>query len=259
MSQLEVHQFPYEFYDNYGVLIHSPVTGETACIDAGVSETYLEALDEKEWTLTHILVTHHHRDHITGLEALKASTGAQVIGPDYVCNVPIPAIDTRVRDGDTFTFAGHDVSVIHTPGHTQDIVNYHFEDQKMVFVGDTLFAMGCGKVFFGSAEMVYQSLQKFVSLIPEDTLIYCSHEYAQENGQYAMQVDPNNEALIARLKEVDVLREKDIPTVPFTLATELATNPFLRPHDVGIRRQLQMESATDEEVFVEIRRLRDID
>ena len=257
MSKLEIYQFPYEWDDNYGVLLHSPETGETACIDAGVAKTYQAALDEKGWDLTHILVTHHHRDHVTGLVELKEATNSKVIGPDYIGKGNIPAIDQRVRDGDTFTFAGQTVRVIYVPGHTMDLVSYYFEEQGAVFVGDTLFAMGCGKAFEGTAEMVWESLQKLMAL-PEDTIIYCSHEYTQENAQFAITVDPTNKALQERIEEVDRLRAADIPTVPFTLATELATNPFLRPNDKAMRKHLQMEDATDEEVFVEVRRLRDV-
>ena len=257
MSKFEVHQFPYVFDDNYGALIHCPETGETACIDAGVTDTYQAALDEKGWDLTHILVTHHHRDHVSGLVELKENNQCKVIGPDYVGKGKIPAIDQRMRDGDTFTFGGQQVRVIHVPGHTMDLVMYYFEEQGRIFVGDTLFAMGCGKAFEGTAAMIWQSLQKLIAL-PEDTIIHCSHEYTQENGQFAITVDPNNEALKARLVEVDELRAKGLPTVPFTLATELATNPFLRPHDKAMRQHLSMESATDEEVFVEVRRLRDV-
>ena len=257
MSKLEVHQFPYVFDDNYGALIHCPETGETACIDAGVAKTYQEALDEKGWNLTHILVTHHHRDHVTGLVELKENTGSKVIGPDYVGKGHIPAIDQRVRDGDTFTFAGQQVRVIHVPGHTMDLVMYYFEEQGTIFVGDTVFAMGCGKAFENTEKMVWQSLQKLLAL-PDETIIHCSHEYTQENSRFAIKVDPDNEVLQARIVEVDRLRAAGTPTVPFTLAVEKQTNPFLRPNDKKMRKHLGMENATDEDVFVELRRLRDL-
>ncbi|RVU85782.1 hydroxyacylglutathione hydrolase [Leucothrix sargassi] len=257
MSQLEIFQFPYVFDDNYGVLLHSPETGETACIDAGVAETYQEALDAKGWDLTHILVTHHHRDHVSGLVELKENNNCKVIGPDYVGNGKIPAIDQRVRDGETFTFAGQTVRVIHTPGHTMDLVTYYFEEQGIIFVGDALFAMGCGKAFEGTPQMIFKSLQKIASLPPE-TLIFCSHEYTQENSRFALSVDPTNEALKARIALVDQMREEDQPTVPFTLETELATNPFLRTQDEVMRKHLGMEGASDEAIFVEVRRLRDL-
>lgn len=252
MSTLEIHQFPFTWDDNYGVLIHSPETGETACIDCGVAEAYQEALDEKGWNLTHLFITHHHADHTSGVLALKAATNCQVIGPDYVGGSPIQGIDQRVKDGDTFQFAGHEVQVIYTPGHTMDLINYHFPADKLIFVGDTLFAMGCGKHFEGTPQMIWESLKKLHAL-PSDTLIYCSHEYTQENAGFAIQIDPDNEALKARIKEIDRLRADDLPTVPFTLATELATNPFLRANDPGIRQQLGMEDAPEVDVFTEIR------
>jgi len=232
MSKLEFFQFPYVFDDNYGVLIHSPDTGETACIDCGVAETYQQALDEKGWKLSQIFVTHHHRDHTSGVLALKG-----------------------VKDGDVFQFAGHDVHVLYTPGHTMDLINYYIPSCGVIFVGDTLFAMGCGKAFEGTAPMIWESLKKLHALPPE-TMVYCSHEYTQENAGFAVTVDPDNEALKARVQEVDRLRAQDIPTVPFSLATELATNPFLRANDPGIRKHLGMEDAPEVDVFSKIRELR---
>lgn len=255
MSQLAFYQFPYDWDDNYGVLIHSPETGETACIDGGIAETYQQALDEKGWSLTHILVTHHHADHTSGVMALKEANKATVIGPDYVGGRPIEGIDHKVRDGDRIRFAGVDIEVIHTPGHTMDLINYYIPSEGVIFVGDTLFAMGCGKAFEGTPEMIWESLKKLHALPPE-TLIYCSHEYTQENAAFAIQIDPDNEALKARIKAVDALRAKDMPTVPFTLATELATNPFMRANDAGIRKQLGMKNAPEVEVFTEIRHRR---
>ncbi|PID45780.1 MAG: hydroxyacylglutathione hydrolase [Proteobacteria bacterium] len=256
MSQLVFFQFPYDWYDNYGVLIHSPETGETACVDAGIAETYQQALDEKGWHLTHILITHHHADHTSGLLELKTHYDAHVIGPSYVGAQPIKGIDQAVSDGDCFEFAGVTIQVIHTPGHTMDLLNYYIPSEGVIFVGDTLFGLGCGKAFEGTAEMIWESLKKLRALPPE-TMIYCSHEYTQENMAFALQIDPENTALQARKAEVDRLRANDLPTVPFTLATELATNPFLRADDPAIRKQLGMENAPEVEVFAEIRRRRD--
>lgn len=255
MNQLEFFQFPYDWDDNYGVLIHSPETGETACVDGGVAETYQKALDEKGWTLTHIFVTHYHADHTTGVVALKEHNNATVIGPAYVGGSAIKGIDHRVKDGDTFSFAGLEIQVIYTPGHTMDLINYYIPSEGVIFVGDTLFALGCGKAFEGTPEMIWESLKKIHALPPE-TLIYCSHEYTQENAAFAIQIDPDNKALKSRIQEIDRLRAQDIPTVPFTLATELATNPFLRANDANIRKQLKMERAPEVEVFTEIRHRR---
>jgi len=255
MSQFEYFQFPYDWDDNYGVLIHSPETGETACIDGGIAETYQQALNEKGWTLTHLLITHHHPDHTTGVMALKEATHCHVIGPDYLGGRPIQGIDQRVKDGESFIFAGKEIQVIHTPGHTMDLVNYYIPEDGVIFVGDALFAMGCGKVFEGTPAMVWESLKK-IQALPEETLIYCSHEYTQENAQFAQQVDPTNKALHTRIAEVDRLRAANLPTVPFTLATELATNPFLRANDANIRQQLGMIDAAEVEVFTELRQRR---
>ncbi len=253
MSKLEYYQFPY-LEDNYGVLVHSADTNETACIDCGVAETYLQALDHKGWQLTDIFVTHHHGDHIGGLQTLKAATGARVTGPSY--STRVPGIDTLVSDGDRFEFAGHSVQVLHVPSHTMDLVNYYFEDEGVLFVGDALFAMGCGKAFEGTAEMMWDSLQKIIHLPPE-TVIYCSHEYTEENAGFAIQVEPDNAALQARIREVESMRSRGLPTVPFTLAIEQATNPLIRASDSGLRRQLGLEAASDQAVFCEVRRLRD--
>ena len=252
MSALEIHQFPFVWDDNYGVLIHSPETGETTCIDCGDATAYQKALDEKGWDLTHIFITHHHADHTTGVLELKENNNATVIGPDYLGANPIKGIDQRMKDGAIFQFAGKEVQVIYTPGHTMDLVCYYIPEDGVIFVGDTLFAMGCGKHFEGTPQMIWESLKK-IHTLPADTLIYCSHEYTQENAQFAIEIDPNNEALKARMIEIDLKRADDLPTVPFTLATELATNPFMRANDTGIRQELGMHDASEVDVFTEIR------
>ncbi len=252
MSAFEIHQFPFEWDDNYGVLIHSSDTGETSCIDCGDAVAYQAALDEKGWNLTHIFITHHHADHTTGVLELKANNDATVMGPDYLGANPIEGIDQRLQDDATFQFGGKEVRIIHTPGHTMDLICYYIPEDGVIFVGDTLFAMGCGKHFEGTPQMIWESLKKIHALPPE-TLIYCSHEYTQENAEFAIQIDPANEALKARMVEIDRLRANDLPTVPFTLATELATNPFMRANDEGIRKQLAMLDAPEADVFTEIR------
>lgn len=253
MTRLEYFQFPY-MSDNYGVLIHDPETGATAGIDVGDSTAYLAALAEKGWSLTHLLITHHHADHVAGLADVKTKTSCKVIGPKNHSN--ISGLDQQVADGDTFTFAGFDVKVIHTPGHTADMLNYYIADEKVVFTGDTLFSLGCGRLFEGDADTMWNSLCKLKQL-PADTTVYSSHEYTAANADFAITVDPDNKNLQDRIKTIKDLRRQGKPTVPSTLSEELATNPFLRAEDKAIRSHLQMTDATDAAVFAEIRQRKD--
>lgn len=237
--------------DNYGVLVHSPQTGETASIDCGDAKATTDALKQKGWQLTHIFATHHHADHVAGLTELKSSNDCKVVGP-----AGINGVDNIVSDGDTFTFAGVEVKTIHTPGHTKDMINYYLPTEKTVFTGDTLFSLGCGRLFEGDAPMMWQSLNKLMKL-PVDTIVYSSHEYTLANAAFAVTVDPDNSDLKNRAEQIKELRSKDEPTVPSTIALELATNPFLRAADAGVRRHLGMQDATDVEVFAEIRSRKD--
>lgn len=247
---LEIRQFSY-MSDNYGALIHAP-DGATALVDAGDASAALAALKKSGWTLSHILVTHHHGDHTAGLAEVKAATGATVVGP---AGGKTP-VDMGVGDGDEFDFGGRKVCAIHTPGHTLDMINYHFPEDGVAFTGDTLFTLGCGRVFEGDMDMMWRSLSKLAALPPE-TIIYSAHEYTLANARFAVTVDPDNDALQARADKVAEMREAGEATSPTTLAEELATNPFLRAGDADIRRHLGMEDASDAEVFGEIRRRKD--
>lgn len=253
MSALEFVQFPY-LSDNYGVLIHSPATGETACVDAGEAAPLLAALNERGWTLSQLWITHHHADHTAGLAQVKAATGCHVIGP-AVESTPISGLDQRVGEGDVLSFAGTEVQILHTPGHTLDMMNYYLPSEGVLFAGDTLFTLGCGKLFEGTAPQMWESLGKLMAL-PKETVVYCSHEYTLENGEFAIQVDPDNVDLQMRLKTAAALRKDDQPTVPSSIAEELATNPFFRASNPNIRRQLGMQNATDLDVFTELRKRR---
>ena len=250
MAKLEYFQYAY-MSDNYGVLIHAPQSGETASIDCGDADAAVDALKQKNWSLTHILATHHHADHVAGLAQLKKQFKCHVTGP-----AGIPGVDTAVVDGDTFTFAGTEVQTIHTPGHTKDMINYYLPTEKTVFTGDTLFTLGCGRLFEGDAPMMWNSLNKLMKL-PADTTVYSSHEYTEANAAFAVTVDPQNAALAERVKSIKALRANGEPTVPSTMTEELATNPFLRAADPAIRQHLNMADATDEEVFAEIRSRKD--
>jgi hydroxyacylglutathione hydrolase len=217
--------------DNFGVLIHDPATGLTAAIDAPEEGPILEALERRGWTLTHIFITHHHHDHVGAIEPLAARFKLEVIGPDGEKD-KISGLTRTVKDGERFDFAGHPVDVILTPGHTLGHVCYHLQDDRLLFAADTLFALGCGRVFEGTMEQMHASLQR-LSQLPDDTTVYFGHEYTLSNARYALTVEPENPALIARAEEISELREKNRFTAPTTIGLEKTTNPFLRARDAA--------------------------
>lgn len=254
MSKLQIYQFPC-LSDNYGVLVHDPANNLTAAIDAPDATQVLDAVQHTGWALTHILVTHHHYDHTQGIADVKTKTGCQVWGPADEAD-KIKDLDRQLSDGETFAFGDDTVTVISTPGHTLGMINFHFQNAGIIFTGDTLFALGCGRIFEGNPAMMWDSLTRLIAL-PAETEIYCGHEYTLANAEFALSVDPDNEKLRARAREIERLRNEDKPTLPTTLALELETNPFLRPDDPAIRKHLQMEQASDAEVFAEIRKRKD--
>ena len=255
MSSFSYYQFLYGS-DNYGVLVHDPVSGQTAAIDAGDGEAYKAALAETGWALSHVLITHHHSDHTEGLADLVAGADVEILGPRG--DKPGHAgITTMLTDGNSFTFAGCQVQVIETPGHTLDMLNFYLPSEGVCFTGDTLFALGCGRVFEGDFPMMWNSLSKLKAALPSDTVIYCSHEYTEANAAFAVTVDPENQALKARAEKIIKLRSNGQPTIPTTMAEELATNPFLRASDPAIRTFLSLEGADDAAVFAEIRTRKD--
>jgi hydroxyacylglutathione hydrolase len=254
MPKLEIEQFTC-LSDNFGVLIHDAGAGLTASIDAPEEAPILAALDRRGWTLTHIFTTHHHGDHVGGNLGLKSRFGVEIAGPEAEKD-RVPGIDWTVSGGDRFRFGAFDVAVISTPGHTAGHVSYHIPDASVAFTGDTLFSLGCGRLFEAGADVMLASLRKLVAL-PPDTAIYCGHEYTQQNARFALTVDPDNPALQERAREVAELRAAGRPTLPTTMRAELATNPFLRWHDAAIRRNLGMDDASDEAVFAEIRKRKD--
>ena len=250
----KIHQFSYG-NDNYGVLLHCPNSGETVMVDAGDAEAGEDALARTGWSLSQIWITHYHDDHTAGLTALKKAHSAHVIGPAKGKR-QVDGVDQKVDDGEHFTFASREVRALTTPGHTLDMTNFYLPSEKLVFTGDTLFAMGCGRLFEGDAEMMWASLNKLMAL-PNDTTIYCSHEYTAANAAFALSVDPKNQVLVDRSQHVTALRAAGEPTVPTTMSLEKATNPFLRANDPGIRSNLNMPDDTDIAVFAEIRRRKD--
>ena len=252
--ELEIHLFPC-LADNYGFLIHEREHGFTATIDTPDAAAIEKALVFQGWILTHILNTHHHRDHAGGNLELKEKTGCVIVGPRAEA-ARIPGIDIQVGEGDTFAFGQHTARIHDTPGHTLGHIVYHFEDDHAAFVGDTLFALGCGRLFEGTAVQMWRSLQKLM-LWPDATRIYCAHEYTQNNARFALTIEPGNQELVARAAEIDRLRKTDQPTIPSMLALEKMTNPFLRPMSQEIRERLNMMQAADTEVFARIRELKD--
>jgi hydroxyacylglutathione hydrolase len=251
---LKIHQFPYG-RDNYGLLLHCTETGQTACIDAGDAAATKSALETTSWQLTHIFITHHHGDHTADLAELKADYDAIVVGPKVDSTVS-QLYDVQLGDSDHYEFASRKVDVISTPGHTLDMINFYIASEKIVCTGDTLFVLGCGRIFEGEAEMMWNSLKKLIAL-PNDTVVYCSHEYTVANADFATTIDPNNAALAKRKKTFQQLRRNHMPTVPTRIDLEKSTNPFLRVADPSIRTHLSMQNATDAEVFAEIRHRKD--
>jgi hydroxyacylglutathione hydrolase len=254
MKPLEIEVFQCRS-DNYGVLVHDPETGLTASIDAPEEEPILDALSRRGWTLTHILTTHHHTDHVEGNLGLKGRFELEIIGPINEA-VAIPGLDRSVEDGDEFEFGGHTVCVIETPGHTAGHVCYYFPDDKVLFAADTLFALGCGRLFERTAADMWHSLQK-LSALPDETAVYFGHEYTLSNARFALTIDPDNARLQERVREIEATRAANRFTIPTTIGLEKETNPFLRATDPAVRRNLLMESRSNEEVFAEIRKRKD--
>jgi hydroxyacylglutathione hydrolase len=235
--------------------LHEPSSGSTAAVDPANAEPVLDTLAHKRWRLDFIFNTHHHWDHVGGNLRLKQATGCKIVA-SYYDRDRIPGLDIAVADNDLVGLGNEKARIINTPGHTLGHIAYYFADEYVLFCGDTLFAMGCGRLFEGSAAQMQQSLYKLRSL-PERCRIYCAHEYTQANGRFALTVDPHNPELQQRMQQVDRLRSNGQPTVPFTLAEELATNPFLRWDDQDLQINIGKLGEPPALVFAEVRLRKD--
>lgn len=247
----QVHQFPC-LSDNYGVLVHDSGTGATAAIDAPDADAVLAALTSQGWRLTDILVTHHHGDHTGGIAGLKEHfPEVRVVAPAQEAT-KIGHVDLGVGEDDIVVVGNLQAKVIATPGHTAGHIVYWFEENDLLFAGDTLFALGCGRVLETPLPVMWDSLVKLMQL-PGETQVYCGHEYTLANAKFALSVDGDNELLKERATEIEEMRQNGRATLPTTMALELATNPFLRAEQQDVRRGLGMPDASGADVFSELR------
>ncbi len=241
--------------DNYAYLAHDAASGATALIDIPEAGPILDELSARGWRLSDILITHHHYDHVDGLGEVLATHPARVIGAAADA-ARLPALDLAVREGDSVRIGAESGTVIDVSGHTLGHVAYHFPDSKAVFTADSLMALGCGRVFEGTPPQMWESLCKLAAL-PDDTLVCSGHEYTAANGRFALTVDPDNPALIARVADVARARAAGEATVPSLLALEKATNPFLRATDAAVQKNVGMAGADPARVFAEVRARKD--
>ncbi|KAG9444649.1 hypothetical protein H6P81_015989 [Aristolochia fimbriata] len=254
-SSLDIELVPC-LKDNYAYLLHDSQTGTVGVVDPSESVPIIDALSQKKQNLMYIFNTHHHYDHTGGNIELKARYGAKVIGFGKD-KERIPGIDITLYDGDRWMFADHEVIVIETPGHTRGHISYYFPASRAIFTGDTLFSLSCGKLFEGSPEEMLSSLKKLMAL-PDDTSVYCGHEYTLGNAKFALSIEPGNESLQAYAAQVVDLRNKGLPTIPTSLEMEKLCNPFLRTSSAEIREKLNVpDSASDAEILGIIRKAKD--
>jgi hydroxyacylglutathione hydrolase len=255
MAKLNI-QFISCLTDNYAYLVSDPDEGVCAVVDPSEPEPVRKALGARGLRLTHILNTHHHFDHTGGNLPLKEEFGAVIVGPEKDRD-RIPGIDIGVSEAAPWRLGTHAARILEIPAHTRAHIAFAFENDEAVFTGDTLFAMGCGRLFEGTPQMMWNSLSKLMRL-EGNTAVYCGHEYTLTNGRFALTLEPGNEQLQSRVAEVQRLREKSLPTIPSTIDLEQRTNPFLRPNSAEIRATLGMTNATAVEVFAEMRRRKDV-
>jgi hydroxyacylglutathione hydrolase len=237
--------------DNFGVLVHDPASGATAAIDAPEAPPIENALKATGWRLTDILVTHHHYDHTGGIEELKNRYRCRVVAPDAEAS-GIPSVDETVLENDKVNVGSLEARVIETPGHTAGHISYHFATDRLAFVGDTLFSIGCGRVIEGNPQMMWESLLKLRSL-PDDTRVFCGHEYTAANIRFAKTIEPDNAPLLGREQEVAKLAAANTMTIPSLMGEEKAANPFLRADVPGVAKLVGLQGKPAWQVFAEIR------
>ncbi len=228
---IEIARIP-ALSDNYIWLVHESDSGETVVIDPAEAVPVLLEADRRGWVITQIWNTHWHPDHVGGNAEIKAATACTITGPEAEKD-RIATLDRTVRGGDTVRVGAFEAQVIDVPAHTSGHIAYHLPDAGCIFVGDTLFAMGCGRLFEGTAEQMFDNMQR-LSVLPGETMVYCAHEYTQSNGRYALVAEPDNADIAERMRQVDAMRARGEATVPTTIALERATNPFMRAADASV-------------------------
>lgn len=251
---LDIRQIPV-LSDNFIYLVQEPSRGQVAVVDPAEAEPVLAEAKRLGWTITHILNTHHHGDHVGGNLAIKAATGCTIVGPGPDA-ARIPGIDVKVSDGDTYGLGDEQAQVFFVPGHTRGHIAYWFAGANALFCGDTLFSIGCGRLFEGTAAQMWTSLKRFRDLPPE-TRVYCAHEYTQSNVRFAVTIEPGNAALRDREAEVARLRAAGQPTVPSTIGMERAANPFMRADQATVAAAVGLAGRDPVDVFAEVRRRKD--
>lgn len=241
--------------DNYAFLAHDAASGETALIDVPAAGPIIDALAKTGWTLSHVLLTHHHADHVQGLSELLVKHPAKVVGAKADVS-RLPALDIALNEGDTISIGSDAGTVIDVSGHTIGHIAFHFPDSKAVFTADSLMALGCGRLFEGTPAQMFASLSK-LAVLPSDTIVYSGHEYTQANANFALTIEPGNTDLVARVNDIKLARANNRPTVPSSLALELATNPFLRATEPAVQKGVGMVGADPVAVFAEVRSRKD--
>ncbi|MDO9240875.1 MAG: hydroxyacylglutathione hydrolase [Methylicorpusculum sp.] len=251
---LDIIQIPV-LNDNYIYLLHDPASKETAVVDPALASPVLERLDQQGWKLNYIFNTHHHQDHVGGNLELKTQTGCRIIGA-YKDRQRIPGIDKTVAQSEWIKLGEVKMQVMETPGHTSGHIVYHAIEDRLLFCGDTLFAMGCGRLFEGTAEQLWNSL-KLLRDLPDETKVYCAHEYTLNNGRFALTVEPDNQDLVHRLLKVEDLRKVNAPTIPSTIGLEKKTNPFFRADKPSLQTSVGRECESSLSIFTRLRAMKD--